>query len=496
MIEILFAYLPANIFTFFLLGSIGILGIVFLLQIKKTQWVLYFLLVWFPLESLILRYTHVDYYAYVKYLPEVMLYGLAVGAWIYYMVHNKKFLPKNPLTKWFVAYILIACVSLLLNQYSPFIWAFGLRQILRFALVFFIVLFCGYNKKTLFQFIWIGGAMILLQAVLGIIQFLAGGHLDKYLFSAVVVTIGNSALLGGGEQFWAPGSRVFATMGRYNTLASFLALGTAFFFPLMYVLKEKTHQFWFAMSMGILAITSVLTFSRAGWIAMFFAIIAVGIIHLRDKRVVWAVATLVIAVIGYVGIFSLAHENISRIVDQPKQSLAERLLEAVSIRSFTGSYEGYGRIFFIVNTPRMVVSSAPFFGVGPGNYGGGVAAALVNTKAYDRLKMPFGIQNTYGQIDNNWLSIWGEVGTLGLFVWIGLFVTIFKGALFVAKKSRDIFEVTLARGVLGAVVAVCTLSFFAPYFEFRALMFYFWLAVGMVFLIWQKEKSSGNLLEK
>jgi O-antigen ligase len=494
--EILFAFLPINILSFCLIAIIGILGLIFLFQIKNTQWVIYFLLIWFPFESLVLRYTPIDYYAYVKYFPEVLLYSLAIAAWVYFMSKSHSIIPKNSLTKWFVAYLVVAIISLAINRYSPVIWILGLRQLFRFALVFFIVLFCQYDRQTLYRFVWIGGGMILIQAILGVVQFLAGGRLDPYLFSTAVIQIGNTALLGGAEQFWTPGTRVFATMGRYNTLASFLALGSALFFPVIYTLKEKKHKLW-AMGIAVLlGTTLLLTFSRAGWVAAFAAIFFIGWRVIKDKRILIVASTFTLVIVGYISVFSIIHGNVSQIVDQPKQSIAERILEAVSIRSFRESYEGYGRIFFIVNTPRMVVASAPLFGVGPGNYGGGVAASLLNTEAYDRIGIPFGIQNVYGQIDNSWLSIWGEVGTLGLLSWIGLFVAIYSGALLVTKKSHDTFEVAWARGVMGAVIAISVLSFFSPYFELRALMFYFWLAVGGVFLFLQKNKYKGNLLRK
>jgi len=93
-------------------------------------------------------------------------------------------------------------------------------------LVFFIVLIMQYDKTVLKKFIFIGVGMIGLEIFFALIQYLSGGKLDSYLFSSQIVSVGNMALLGGNEQFWTAGSRVFATMGRYDILGSFLALGT------------------------------------------------------------------------------------------------------------------------------------------------------------------------------------------------------------------------------------------------------------------------------
>ncbi|MBT3816758.1 MAG: hypothetical protein HOE80_02835 [Candidatus Magasanikbacteria bacterium] len=490
----LLAYLPTNIIMLTLLGLVFILGLLFLFSIKKTQWIIYGLIIWFPFESLILRYTPLDYYAYVKYLPEIILYSLTFFSWILYIKNTKKILPKNPLSKWFILYILITVISLILNQYSPFIWLLGLRQTLRFGLVFFVILFCLYEKKILKTFIVLGFSMIIAQAVLGLIQYLAGGRLDPYLFSTHIINIGNSAVLGGLEQFWTPGTRIFATMGRYDRLGSFLALGLIMLLPWMYMIKEKTQKYWYwaAYAVGVLAL--ILTYSRASWLAFFAGVITIGIALMKDKRIMIGLSIFAVVMVGYIGAFMLVRENISNIVETPNQSIPERVLEAVSLRGWRESYHGYGRIFFIINTPRMVVRYHPFFGVGVGNYGGGVAAALLNTQAYDRLKLPFGIQNIYGQIDNSWMSIWGEAGTFGLLVFMGLFSAVIRMGLYVHNHKKNKSERAMGTGLVGLIIGLSVLGFFGPYFEFRTLMFYAWLIIAVVMVYFREEKKKGDLL--
>ena len=124
--------------------------------------------------------------------------------------------------------------------------------------------------------------------------------------------------------------------------------------------------------------------------------------------------------------------------------------------------------------------SSPLWGVGPGNYGGGAAAALLNTEVYNRLRLPFGIQDIYGQIDNSWFSIWGEFGTSGLIFWAGMFVMIIKTAKNIYKNSNDGFARLWSAGMISATVGIMVLGFFGPYFEFRSLMFYYWTGVGVL----------------
>lgn len=483
------SFLPANFSTLFLFGVLFIVALIFLFVIRRTEYILYFLLVWFPLESVVLKYTPIEYYSLLKYLPEVLLYGLFFGSCLFYLIQKGKVLAQSPFNRWFVAILLVAAISLLFNQYSPSIWVLGLRQTLRFVLVFFVVLNMQYDRLVVKRCLQIGLGVLLFEAGLGILQYVTRGALDPFLFFSETVSVGGTAVLGGAEQFWQAGTRVFGTLGRYDRLGSILALGMVLLTP--YFLKYRKSNWSVWACMGILGLGLLLTRSRASWIAAFVGIAVIGIYILKDRWVKrWSVV-LIAAVLLYTGVSAALGQG-TQVVDQASQTLSERILEAVSLRSWRESYEGYGRIFFIINTPIHVAHYAPLFGVGPGNFGGGVASALVNTAAYEKLKLPFGIQNEFGQIDNSWFSILGETGFVGILVWLGLFVALAKHAFFVYKKGSELS--LLALGVCGATVGIAIMGFFGPYLEFRTLMYYFWLAVGLIFLDFKMEKQKGNLL--
>lgn len=473
-------FLTNNWFTLFLLGLVFVTALFFVFTAQKSQYIIYALLVWFPLETLILRYTPLEYHPAVKYFPEFLLYASVFFSWLRYAFSENSLWPKNPLNKPLLSFILVSAVSLVLNWYSPAVWALGLRQLLRFALVFFFILLENYPREIKFNFLKVGGVMILLEALLGILQYALGGAIDQYLFFSEAVNIGRGARLGAIEQFWAPGSRVFATLGRYDRLGSFLALGLIAFFPLIYILKKPAQKWWYAAGFFVIALALVLTSSRASWLMALSGLLTIGIIIMKDERVKAALAVFSIALVAYLGFYALLQGGVTTIVDKPVQSFSERIWEAVSFRSYKEGYEGYGRIFFIVNTPLVVVRDSPFFGVGLGNYGGGVAATLLNYEVYDRLHLPFGIQNIYGQIDNNWMSIWGETGAIGLICFIVLFLAVYRSAREKTARQTENWDRAFARGLCGAVAGIAVVGFFGPYFEFRALMFYFWMLAGCV----------------
>lgn len=493
-----FGMAPASFFTLVLLSMALIFGLFVIFSLGKTEYIIYTLLIWFPVETLVLRYTPPDYFVLVRYFPEIMMYSTLVISWSRYIKKTDRFFPRTPINKWLLLLLIVAALSYIANWYNPLTWLFGVRQVLRFVVIFIIFLLENYSTDVIKTFLWIGVFVIVGESILGIVQYASSGALDKYLFFRDSISVGKSVQIQGIEQFWAPGQRVFATMGRYDRLGSLLAIGLIMLFPWFYILKdqEQRDRWWVAFILGVVAL--ILTYSRASWIAFICGMFTIGYFLVRDRRIFKLASTAGALIVLYLLFVIITQSYGSGTVDQlgKDQSIRDRLVEMVSPYSWKQSYEGYGRIFFIINTPLTVVWNYPMLGVGPGNYGGGVAASLGNKLVYDKLHLPFGIQNVYGQIDNNWLSIWGETGTLGLLVWILLFREIFQSAYFVQRKTKDEVQKTVAQGLCGVTVAVVILGFFGPYFEFRTLMLYFWLIVGIALYYFREHIFAWNFLRE
>jgi hypothetical protein len=203
----------------------------------------------------------------------------------------------------------------------------------------------------------------------------------------------------------------------------------------------------------------------------------VALIFKKDKKI--AIALLII--VSFIGLYyTYSRIPIKKLEDAPRMTIMERFFEMFSPKSLRGSYTGQGRLYFIIQTPKKVVKNYPLFGVGPGRYGGGVASALKNKEVYDQLGLPFGIQGKGGQIDNNWMSLWGETGTLGLACFIWMIVSLFLAARQVYRESKDSFFSGLGLGYMGCVIAVIIQAFLGTYFEVRTLALYFWLFGGII----------------
>ncbi len=487
MFDVLLLFVPKIVAIYALLGLFGITSYFFLDHYKKTQWILYALLVWLPLESVVLMHAPPEYYTYIKYVPEMILYGYFFATWMRFIQKTGTLIPRTPLTPWICGSIVLASITLLIQWYSPVTWLFGMRQIMRFVVIFFILWFGAYTEQHIRRIVALCFGMLLFETGAGLVQYLAGGRLDAYLFSSAGVQVSSWATLGAIEQFWTAGTRIFGTLGRYDRLGSFLAFGLTYLFACVYYIRSKTQQYWFWALFATIAAALLLTYSRASWIAAAVGIGVIGVGVYADRRLKKVMVVGASIFFLYIGAVLFFTQSAQHIVESPTMSLSERVLEATSIRAWRESYDGAGRIFFIINTPRIVIPHAPLFGVGPGRYGGGVASALDNREVYEKLHLPFGVQNVYGQIDNNWLSIWGELGTLGLIVYAGMFVALIRMSYALLKMHTvDQFPKILAAGCVGSVAAIAVLGCFGPYAEFRTLMCYFWTGAGIVGYYYQK----------
>ena len=123
-------------------------------------------------------------------------------------------------------------------------------------------------------------------------------------------------------------------------------------------------------------------------------------------------------------------------------------------------------------------------------FGGGAAAALHNTTAYARLGLPFGVYGTDGQIDSNWMSLWGELGTIGIIIYVLLMSFMVRTASRVYKKSAEPFNRGLALGYIGAFSAVMMQAFLGSYLEVRTLALYLFFFAALIFVIAKHEEIS------
>lgn len=467
-----------------------VIGICFVvLTILRPLWTLAFVAVYLPFEPFVLKFVPDEIYLFARYFSEVLIYFLcAVVVWR--VASGQLKIKTTPINLPFVLFLVIAASSAIINFVEPSVAVLGLRQIIRFILVFFIVVYLRPSRPFIQKLTLAMLAVVLFEAGLGIIQAVIGEPLDLLLLPSETRTFGEMVLTSGVAQTWESGTRVFATLGRYDRLGTFLSFFLIIASAVLYEIKKGQEGgkkfFWTTVLVGLPALA--LTYSRSAWFGFLLGFLFIALWIKKDRRVLIASFSIIVLLISYLAYSGLA---VRYLVDTPQQTAVERFFEVFSYERWRGEYYGLGRLYWMAQTVTTVIPASPLFGFGPGQFGGGAAAALGNTRVYEQLGLPFGVYGTDGYIDNNWFSLWGETGTLGLVFYLWMYLALFIFSLRVYRKSKDDpFVRALSLGFAAAMIAVALNAFLATFLEVRTLAFYLWLYGGFVVALSREKDGS------
>ena len=454
------------------------------LSITRPYLVVVALALWTPFEPFLLKFVPDELYVYARYFPEALIYLMAGLVTVHVLLERRK-LPATPIDLPFVFFMVTVLASALLNLVSPSIALLGVRQIIRYIIFYYAVVYLAPPKTRIRQTVLILFGIAAFESLLGIIQAALGGSIDAFLLPSEMKFYESIQLTVGVQQFWAPGQRVFATMGRYDQLGTYLAFFGLIALGLIYEAKKHVEHKWLGALMVVILPALVLTYSRSSWFGFLLGFLVIGLWVKRDRRVAIAIIAFIAIAVSF---FFYEGVIVRYLVDVPEQTITERFYEAFSPESIKGEYYGLGRIYWWVNTPLVVVRASPFFGVGPGQFGGGAVAALHNTAAYDKLGLPFGLYGTDGQIDCNWMALWGETGTVGIIFYLAMMIMVARTSWLVYKRSEDPWSRGLALGLLGAESSVAFQAFFGSYLEVRTLALFLWFIAALVAVLAKREE--------
>lgn len=473
---------PALVFA--LLVSVIVLVITFF----KPEWSLAGLLFYLPFEPFLLKWIPDNIHVFARYASEIMIYLLVIVV-LWKLVSKQIEVQSTKIDVPFILFLSLILISVVVNVVYPVTAILGTRMLIRFILLFFVTVYIAPSQNWMrATLIWLF-TILGIQAFLGFAQILFGGSVDSFLLPTEGRAFGEITLTSGTVQFWDPGQRVFGTLGRYDRLGVFMAfvmlLLSAVLFEKNSWTKYRTH---FMVLLLVALPVLAFTYSRSAWFGFVLGFLFIALWAYREKRVAYATGAVILVMTLYLAFSGLV---VSRLIDVSDQSLSDRFFEAFSLSRWRGEYYGLGRTFWIVQTVTTVVPASPLFGHGPASYGGGAVSALHNTKMYDELGLPFGVYGTDGYIDNNWFSIWGELGTVGLVVFLWMYFVLFITCVRVWQKSKDPFVRAFAIGTASCMIAFALNAFLGTFFEVRTLAPYVWVSAGCVIVLGKRE----NILE-
>ena len=462
-----------------------IIGCLILLSLTVTSLTsfypaLFFLILFLPLEPLLLKYISPELVVFFRLIPETIIFSLFAKG----LLAGDKKVRKDPIIYSLIILSAVIISSALINQVEPINAVFGIRQLLRFILLYEALVLFSLDRERIKNVIWLVALIAAFEALLGLAQAVWGTGLDAILSTGNEVYLGNFRISQEIVQVREEGRRGFATMCRYDQLGTFLALICSAVLGFLYQAPPRIRKISLALLI-ILIPALILTYSRASLFGFVLAVFVVSMLIKRDKRVM----AIILVLVAGVGLYTFTKEvEVRRLLDKPEMTPINRLLETFSEKRWRSEYRDKGRIYFIAETPRAIYPEHFLFGVGPGLYGGGAAATLRNTEAYDELNMPFGIYSSEGHVDSNWMSILGELGILGTAAYASIFAMLIIFARKVLKSGRSSWlSQCLALGLIGATMSLTFQGMLGTNFEVRTLAPYYWLLAALTVLSFRND---------
>ena len=448
-----------------------------------SYFLLIFLAVYLPFEPFINKFIPDRWYLVWVNLPEILIF-LTLSAVLYEFFflktpEERERIFKSKERKKVIIVFIIFCAwgvaSALINWQSLVTATVGLRQIFRFSALIPVVYLDNLNKQHAKKIINVIMGVVILQALLGLSQVILPSQLSAF-FAGREDRIAISFNAPVFEPNWLLGARATGTLARYDRLGIFLSLGLI----LLLVFRR--------FNLFVIAFVALLfTYSRTAWLGTCGAIIYF-LVELKKFNFLKILGLLFAAMIISIFIYSFSLPYPVRFIQESyRQNIAQRILQTFSRSEMELSEERFGRIYFWKESLGKVIKDNFIFGVGPGRYGGGATSILDNKSVYDKYSIPFGIENKSGQIDNNWLSLWGELGTGGLIIFILLLCVLWGLSQSIFKNLNDDFSQDLSLTARCFIVAYSVFALFGPYFEIKAPAFFFWVVASLLLINYEEQ---------
>jgi hypothetical protein len=444
------------------------------------------LAVFYPLEEFIEKWIPRGFfYEAIRYGSEIILISLLIWVTV-----TRSFLSgrwkSTPIDIPLFLLLLFSLLSSLFNDLPISLFLLGIRPFIRFVTVFYIIVQLGYNRmfsERFAQFCIITASTISLIAILqSIIGFPATNFLlpENVEFGGEIVRAGTRGLL-------ASRTRVFSTLGRYDTLGTYLTIIFLLITSLYWIKSIPKKYYYLFVLFSIPAM--LLSYSRQSWLATTIGVVILMIIYKKYRNLV-AIGIVFIGGILVILLFLSRYSFYSG--DQAEISLINRLLEPFSQRYLEISRFNYGRLFVIFDVSSRILARAPLLGFGPGNFGSLTArffgrdfSSLIDIRP----------ESAYLINDVNWVTLLGQIGLIGVFL--------FGSMLFLMiLRSRNKYKVSddlVLRGYAGSLIAIVfvfvLMGFFGPNFEVRQVSFFVWSIAGIVFSFRLSDYSSSNSIK-
>ncbi len=469
--------------------SFALIGlIVFLLFFFHTKLAVYGYAVYLAFEETILQYVPGAFYLFLKYSGDMMLVllGLAVFAKLATKKYNLDLLRNNPVNMPLLVFVLLAILSVVINQMPPLMAFVGLRQLLRFAVMYYLIMIISsseWDTETITTLMKVLLVVVVIQACLGYAQAAMGpgSSLNHFLAPGRPYYYEGFRISGGLS--WADHKGAYGTMLVRNTYGVFMV-----FFALMVAGFAHTSagmKKFYARLLVFIAPCILFSYSRQATYGFFLGMFTIAYIR-RNKR-------LMLLLTAGVLMFALMVSQYR--IESPAVTEEATLIEKIA-SPFQSQYLKWSRKvdrLFVMSEfgPKVLGSEYALIGTGPGSFGSPVGEAFNYNEGYKKYRIPLmGPKYSFAIADTGFFALLGQYGILGLCALIWMFVNLFRYVWRLYQASDDDGFKGFALGILGMIPALLFSNVGYINLDLRQISFYFWFLTALTLTYWGRDTAA------
>jgi len=456
----------------------------------KFSWIILFLAIFVPFEVTILKYLPVSdtVYSYLRFMVEIMIYLIAGLVFFRYLFARK--IPKaTPIDKPLIIFIAYSVLITIINN-APYFQAFmGLRVLLRYIPLFYVLSFVTVDTRFARQVFNIIIVVAGIQCVTAIYQHYFGISTFWYPRASDLEIGGKQVgfrLLGSG---FGSGREMGAGIGTFGD-SVFLALFLVIAFTMTVASLQNPVKIpvrlkpIILISLALITVSLFFTYSRG---SVLVAVAGIPVIFYlsggRKKLVIYLFAGLfLLSPIIIFGVFEKAPASTAYINPKIKYTDPLSNITTVFSSSYLNNTMQFSRGAVLTEIGGNLISSFKLLGYSPAQ---DFALERAAAKLFGS-NMP--INNLPIINDVYWVAFIIYYGLAGLAIYFFILYKLFQSSRYVLKNSTDpyfrIFALTLATMAL----LVIPYSLILRTFVFRSFGFYFWLIAGIVISEWRRLK--------
>lgn len=494
----IFAFIIVNINPLVAYIFTGIAAFIMFFFRSRESIILYS--AYFAFEDTILLHTPDNLVLLLKYLGDILVLAAFFGTFAKLAIrrYTLNALQGNSLHIPLILFLLCGFLSTVVNSVPTFLSFVVIRQILRFIVIYYAIVFAAqseWTQKDMRTIIKIIVSLVLIQAGLGYLQTLLGP--ESPLIQSIFLSKPSGVQL---EDFPVITQRPIVVPGRptiigtllvSNTVGIFLVFGFCLLIGLYSVPGNRAKRLKLLLAMGFLLAGILLTYSRQSFYAALLGTLTIALIQKNVKLIFASILVLAGLTLYFIQIKGL------KVWDPQKITLPQHIVSPFH-PAYLERFKGSDRLMAATQiVPMFLKTKYALLGLGPGAIGSGFGSLYMYYDAYKKLGIhPSQIDYiNLAVADFGFGAILMQFGIIGFISFFGIFLSLFRYIHHhVLPYIKDPFWQGLTIGFLGYIVALVASNVGFVNLGIRQIAFYFWAAAGVVqsYSMAQPEEGSAH----